>query len=171
MVIWNDTDIPMGYLLTFRTYGTWLHGDLRGSIDRFHNRYGAPYLSPSQVRQTHDRRLLRGQPLLLHPKQRQCVESAVREVCEHRSWVLHAVNVRTNHVHLVLNIGTGNPGRAMNDLKAYATRRRRRDGLWREPHSPWADRGSKRYLWNERSLALASDYVIIGQGDDLPKIE
>jgi REP element-mobilizing transposase RayT len=171
MVIWNDTDIPIGYLLTFRTYGTWLHGDLRGSIDRFHNRYGAPYLSPSQVRQTHDRRLLKGQPLLLHTKQRQCVESAVREVCEHRSWVLHALNVRTNHVHLVLNIGTGNPGRAMNDLKAYATRRMRRDGLWREAHSPWADRGSKRYLWNERSLALASDYVINGQGDDLPKIE
>ena len=24
-------------LITFRAFGTWLHGDLRGSVDRFHN--------------------------------------------------------------------------------------------------------------------------------------
>jgi hypothetical protein len=33
--MWNDTDIPLAYLITFRCYGTWLHGDKRGSIDRF----------------------------------------------------------------------------------------------------------------------------------------
>ena len=169
--MWNDTDVPLGHLLTFRTYGTWLHGDARGSIDRFHNQYGAPYLGTSEVRQTHDRRLLKGEPLLLGIRQRQSVEAALREVCEHRHWVLHALNARTNHVHVVLTIGTANPGRALNDLKAYATRRMRGDGLWREQHSPWADRGSKRYLWTERSLALASDYVINGQGDDLPRLE
>src|SRR5438093_13756827 len=32
-VMWNDTDLPLGYLITFRCYGTWLHGDERGSID------------------------------------------------------------------------------------------------------------------------------------------
>ncbi|MDQ3490280.1 MAG: hypothetical protein M3449_04330 [Acidobacteriota bacterium] len=37
MTTWNDTDIPLAFLTTFRTYGTWLHGDKRGSIDRFHN--------------------------------------------------------------------------------------------------------------------------------------
>src|SRR6185369_556860 len=30
--MWNDTDIPLAYLITFRSYGTWLHGDDRGSI-------------------------------------------------------------------------------------------------------------------------------------------
>jgi hypothetical protein len=40
--MWNDTDLPLGYLITFRCYGTWLHGDERGSIDRFHNRYSPP---------------------------------------------------------------------------------------------------------------------------------
>ena len=34
--------------------------------------------------------------------------------------------------------------------------------------SPWADKGSKRKLWNERSVARAIDYVLNGQGDDLP---
>jgi hypothetical protein len=37
-------------------------------------------------------------------------------------------------------------------------------GDWSKPHSPWADKGSQRYLWNERSLALAIDYVLNGQG-------
>ena len=32
--MWNDTDIPLAYLISFRCYGTWLHGDERGSIDR-----------------------------------------------------------------------------------------------------------------------------------------
>jgi hypothetical protein len=72
---------------------------------------------------------------------------------------------------MVLGMGGTNPSRALNDLKAYATRRLRRDGVWSEQHSPWADRGSKRYLWNHRSLALAVDYVINGQGDDLRKLD
>jgi hypothetical protein len=38
-------------------------------------------------------------------------------------------------------------------------------------HSPWADKGSKRYLWNEESLAAAIDYVLNEQGDDLPDLE
>ena len=36
----EDERIPLGYLITFRGYGTWLHGDRRGSVDRFHNRFG-----------------------------------------------------------------------------------------------------------------------------------
>ena len=48
--MWNDTDIPLGYLITFRCYGTWLHGDERGAIDRLHNRYKSPYLPRSDRR-------------------------------------------------------------------------------------------------------------------------
>jgi REP element-mobilizing transposase RayT len=163
----RERDTPLAYLFTFRSYGTWLHGDERGSTDRFHNRYQTPHLSPSEVRHSHDRRLLKGKPFLLDARQRRSVEWALREVCDHRRWALHAINVRTNHIHLVIGIGDGSAGRALNDRKAYATRRLRRDGLWRAAHSPWADRGSKRYLWSHRSLALAVDYVINGQGDEL----
>jgi hypothetical protein len=35
--------------------------------------------------------------------------------------------------------------------------------------TPWADKGSNRYLWNEKSVALAIEYVVNGQGDDLPE--
>jgi REP element-mobilizing transposase RayT len=169
--MWNDTELPLGYLITFRSYGTWLHGDKRGSIDRFHNRYKAPYLPSSDRRRDLNRRRLESDPLILNASQRHSVDLAVREVCVNREWLLHAFNVRTNHVHSVVSIGAAKPERALNAFKAYATRRMRQDGNWVEPHSPWADKGSKRGLWNERSLALAIDYVINGQGEDLPDLE
>jgi hypothetical protein len=40
-MFWNDSDTPLAYFITFRAYGTWLHGDKRGSVDRHNNRYGA----------------------------------------------------------------------------------------------------------------------------------
>ena len=169
--MWNDTDVPLGYLITFRCYGTWLHGDERGAIDRLHNRYKTPYLPRSDRRRELNERMLRSDPLLLNVCQRQSVEDAVREVCEYKQWLLHPVNVRTNHVHVVVSIGTANPAQALNSIKAYATRRMRRHGSWKEDHSPWADKGSQRYLWNERSLANAIEYVRNGQGDDLPDFD
>jgi hypothetical protein len=45
--MWNNTDTPLAYLISFRSYGTWLHGDPRGSIDRFNNRYRSPYIKPN----------------------------------------------------------------------------------------------------------------------------
>jgi len=169
--MWNDTDTPLGYLITFRCYGTWLHGDERGSIDRFHNRYKSPYLARSDHRRDLNLKEMRSEPLILDTKQRQSVDLALREVCVNREWLLHALNVRTNHVHTVVSIGLIKPDRALNAFKAYATRRMRLDGNWTEPHSPWADKGSQRYLWTEQSLALAIDYVVNGQGGELPDLE
>jgi REP element-mobilizing transposase RayT len=169
--MWNDTDLPLGYLITFRCYGTWLHGDERGSIDRFHNRYKSQYLPRSDRRHDLNQRELKSEPRNLNVKQRQSVDRAIRMVCTHRQWLLHALNVRTNHVHVVVSLGRSKPEQALNAFKAYATREMRQNGNWRETHSPWADKGSKRYLWNERSMALAIDYVINGQGDGLPELE
>src|SRR5712691_9109075 len=103
--MWNDTDIPLAYLISFRSYGTWLHGDERGSIDRFHNRYKSPYISPNEAWQKHNKGLLKSEAIKLDASQRKSVEEAVHENCEIRKWVLRALNVRTNHVHLVVSIG------------------------------------------------------------------
>lgn len=169
--MWNDTDLPIGYLITFRCYGTWLHGDKRGSIDRFHNRYKSAYLPQSDRRQELNKRKLKSQPVILDIKRRRSVSYAIREVCTHHKWHLHALKVRTNHAHSVVSIGQAKPERALNAFKAYATRQMRHDGNWDELHSPWADKGSRRYLWNEVSLAAAIGYVLNGQGDDLPDLE
>jgi len=96
------------------------------------------------------------------------VDAAIRETCAIRKWHLHAVNVRANHVHAVVSIGLIKPERALTAFKANATRQMRQDNFWRHDYSPWAEKGSTRYLWNERSVARAIDYVLYGQGDELP---
>ena len=169
--MWNDTDTPIGYLITFRCYGTWLHGDNRGAVDREHRRYKSPYAPANTNRFGHNQAQLKSEPVLLNALQRACVEQAIQETCSIRKWELHACNVRTNHVHTVVSMGSKKPEIALNAFKANATRDMRERGHWQYAHSPWVDRGSKRYLWTERSLALAIDYVLNGQGGDLPDFD
>ena len=169
--MWNDTDIPLAYLITFRCYGTWLHGDERTSIDRFHHQYRAARIPPNATWRRYNELQLKTEPVILDANRRRSVEDAIREVCKFRGRFLHTVNVRTNHVHAVVTIGRAQPERALNDFKSYSTRRMRENGCWHSDHSPLVDKGSKRHLWNERSVALAVDYVVNGQGDELPDFD
>ena len=170
LIMWNNTDTPLAYLISFRTYGTWLHGDQRGSIDRFHNHYGSPYLAPDSEWHRYNRGLLKTKPLLLTASQRKSIGVAIRESCEVRKWSLLALNARTNHVHSVVTASCS-AELVLNAFKANATRQLRGDGLWPHTFSPWADKGSNRRLWNQQSVARAVDYVLYGQGDDLPEFD
>jgi REP element-mobilizing transposase RayT len=164
--MWNNTETPLAYFISFRSYGTWLHGDQRGSINRFHNQYGTPYLPANKRWQSHNHQKLKTSSLILDAKQRRAVETAIRETCNIRKWTLLAINVRTNHVHSVVTANR-KPSLVLNAFKANATRELRQKGLWIFPFSPWADKGSKRKLLNERSVQRAIDYVVYGQGDNL----
>ena len=82
--MWNDTDVPLAYLISFRGYGTWLHGDERGSIDRHHNRYKSPYIEPNPRWHRHNTEVLDGQPVILDARQRKSVERAIRTTCHFR---------------------------------------------------------------------------------------
>src|SRR6185369_11228899 len=103
--------------------GTWLHGDDRGSIDRFHKRYGAPYLSRSDAWERHNRKQRKSDPFILGARERKSVQKAIRETCSIRNWHLHAINVRTNHVHIVVTANR-KPGLVLDAFKANATRQR-----------------------------------------------
>jgi REP element-mobilizing transposase RayT len=96
---------------------------------------------------------------MLDQPARAVVDAAIREACEHRAWVNHALNVRSNHVHLVVTANTS-PERAMADLKAWGTRRLRERGLAPPLGRMWTAHGSTRYLFDHRSLGMAIDYVV-----------
>src|SRR5437773_11793823 len=162
----NDRSAPVGYLITFRCYGTWLHGDARGSVDRHHRVYGTPTLQPSALRRTHDRDLLKQPPVTLNLGQRSVIESAIRETCNIRRWQLWTVNVRSNHVHSVVTANK-KPEAVLSALKANATRAMREAGLWTSELSPWEFRGSKKYLWDDEQLVNAIAYVEHDQGEPL----
>jgi len=169
--MWNDTDTPLACLITFRCYGTWLHGDERGSTDRVRNIYKSLHIEPSKRWERHNQRSLTLDPVTLNPHQRTSIEQAISDTCTIRGWYLHALNVRTNHVHVVVSTRGRKGSVVLNALKANATRQMRQDGNWTHPHSPWSDKGSSRYLWNERAVAAAIDYVLNGQGKELPNLD
>ena len=171
MAKWNDTDTPIAYLITFRTYGTWLHGDERGSMSRHHNIYGTPKLKhePNWIATNSER--MKREPVVLNAKMRSIVEKAVSENCEFRGWNLYAINVRTNHAHIVVSAGGRKPEPMLNALKSNATRLLRSSGAWNKDKSPWSDKGSNRYIWTAESLARACNYVRDHQGGDLPTFD
>ena len=166
----NDDHTPIAYLITFRSYGTWMHGDERGSIDRHHRGYSTPALPPSARRETIETRLLKQPRVIFDLRQRRAIEHGIKETCYIRKWNLWAVNVRTNHVHCVLTAHF-NAKRVMAALKANASRIMRDTGCWRAPVSPWARGGSTKYIWTEEELRNGIAYVVDGQGPDLQNRE
>jgi len=165
---WNETGIPLAYLITFRCYGTWLHGDERGSIDEFNNKYETVFLPPNKKWYEFNKSKLNYEPVKLNAEMRTEVEAAVRETCKIRVWQIFAINVRTNHIHTVVAVGAASSKKVLSAFKANSTRKMRENKCWLFEHSPWADKGSRRYLWTEKSIEIAVDYVINGQGKPLP---
>ena len=152
------TSRPSAYLLTFRTYGTWLHGDARGSQHHRETAYGTPLLAPSDRWQAAERSLMRQPPVLLDRAARDVVERVASEVCAHRGWMLQAANARTNHVHAVVS-APRDPDDILSTIKAWATRRLVEAGLFERGTHVWSRHGSTVYLWSQESLERALWYV------------
>ena len=90
-MIWDDNEWPLAYLITFRTYGTWLHGDERTSVDlRGQNAYGTRRVAPNGNLSKLMEKNMAESSFLLEDRQRPLVESAIREVCIYRSYSLIA---------------------------------------------------------------------------------
>jgi REP element-mobilizing transposase RayT len=169
--MWNDTDVPLAYFISFRSYGTWLHGDDSGSIDRHNNKYGTPKIPANPHWHSISEARLRHKPFTLDAGSRGSVYRAIKETCEKRNWQLLAINIRTNHVHTVVANSGIKSETILIAFKANSTRHLREDGRWVYEHSPWAEKGSRRRLWNKQSISNAVKYVVNGQGDDLPTFE
>ncbi|MCO6512327.1 MAG: transposase [Aridibacter famidurans] len=162
-----DRTWPEAFFITFRTDGTWFHGDERGSVNRRgKNRVGEPGIRPSKGLRDHEEEMLNARPMRLDHPRRKAVETAIRGVCSHRGYLIHTINVRTNHIHIVVS-ATRKPETVMNEFKSYATRELRKRNLIDRSRRVWARHGSTRYLWTEESVDEAVDYVVLGQGADL----
>ncbi|MBI2767326.1 MAG: transposase [Chloroflexi bacterium] len=95
------------------------------------------------------------------------MKRTILEVCETRGWNLFAINVRTNHVHVVVT-ATAPPERVLNDFKAWCTRRLRECGLASPGVHIWSRHGSTRHLWTDEHVAVAKHYVLYEQDHARP---
>ena len=174
---------PLAYFLTWCTYGTWLPGDERGWIQ-----YGRGLQPPDAVRKLEAQTRMTEDACRLDGEQRDVVNRQIAETCNVRGWELHAVNCRSNHVHVVVTSDRA-PKNVRNQLKAWCTLRlkeleakrrpaddapRSRFGLVSEGHAStptrsvsevairenwWAERGSQRFINDSESLEAAILYV------------
>ena len=158
----DDNEFPLAYLITFRCYGTWLHGDERRSMNRKQNVYGTPRIEPRPGLEDAEVKQRKHPPVTLNARQRSTVEDAVRQVCLYRKYLLNAINVRSNHVHTVVS-AMSKPEPILNSFKSYATRALRDACLLGSNLKPWARHGSTVYLWKEEDVAKALAYVLLGQ--------
>jgi REP element-mobilizing transposase RayT len=155
----------IGFLYTFSTYGTWLHGDERGSVDRKqqHKRLGP---DPKLHRLRQDQ--LKYAPLKLDAAMRKVVREAIEDYCKFKGWDLQEINVRTNHVHCVI-LTDVDSGKVLNGIKARATRLLREAKLVHESRPVWTEGGNRRMIKTEEDLTNAAHYVRERQGADLPE--
>jgi len=160
----DQNSFPLAYLLTFTTYGSWLHGDDRSSHERNRNeRSATKRREPNVPLAERMREELVQPPLSLSGIQREIVTGAIEEVCSHRAYSLRAVNVRTTHVHVVVSKEI-KPEKIVNDFKAYATRSLREAGEFGSDSKIWTRGASTRYLWKPADVSAAIDYVLYSQG-------
>ena len=121
-----DND-PTTLFITWTAYGSWLPGDSRGWKKW---RKGEQQPQPSLEDWCRER--MKEKAVLLDPRSRDAVEDVIHEHAKVRGWELHAVAVRSNHVHVAVTVipKTGNQDyrsadgikRVRDELKANATR-------------------------------------------------
>lgn len=151
---------PLAYFLTWTTYGTWLHGDPRGSVDDAHSTYSTPYVSPNRSRIEFVSTAMREAPLVLSEADRNVVNEAIRRSCEIRRWAVLALNVRSNHVHTVVAASDASPEHAAAILKSWATRALKASGSHPGRSKFWTNQSSTRWLFDEQAVANASTYTM-----------
>ena len=158
---------PFAYLVTWTCYGSRLHGDERGSVDRDHNIPGTLMLAYNAGLREWERSQMKGKPFLIDPGSRFVIVHAISETCTFRGWALLAQNVRTNHVHVVL-AARDDPSRVLHDLKARSTRRLHETHLLGTAERAWSRGGSTRGLFTSQSVEAGIDYALNRQGRALP---
>ena len=151
-----NTDDPIAYLITWTTYGTWLPGDARGW-----NKRGKGFQPPNTPLAQSAAAEMNEPEFLLIQTERDIVEQTIRDHCDHRGWHMHAVSVRSNHVHVVVTARGYDPDTVAAQFKSWGTRRLKK----RTPDrtSFWTERSSARYINTEDDLEAAIVYVLEAQ--------
>ena len=150
---------PLAYFLTWTTYGTWLPGDARGWVHHGEGGPGVPYREPDPAEERKARSRMKAQPVRFDAARRQVVEASIIESCRLRDWPVHALAVRSNHVHLVLTAADRRPERVMTHLKAWASRWLNERTAGTRPARWWTRHGSTRYINSVADLGRAIRYV------------
>jgi REP element-mobilizing transposase RayT len=156
----------MTYLITFSCYGSHLHGDERGTVDRDHNLPGFPTCAPNPNRMQFEAQHMKQAAYLMNVEQRHLVLEGIRSACEKRSWGLIAVHVRENHVHTIVE-APSTPEMIAHALKSFASKHLNLAQLDEPERKRWARHFSRRLLPNRDAVDRAVHCVVANQGEPM----
>ncbi|MEZ6097214.1 MAG: transposase [Pirellulaceae bacterium] len=94
---------------------------------------------------------------IMTPDDREVVEATVLKHCEIRDWSLHAVNARSNHMHVVVTSSGYSPETVRDQFKAWCSQKLK--SSYPERKRFWTEGASRRYLNTEEELEAAVMYV------------
>lgn len=152
-------DEPVGYLITWTVYGTFLQGD-----SRWWKKRNSGEQPPQPLLEQWHRDRLKHDVILLNDDHRKSVESEIEFHCQNRGWKLWVVNARTNHVHVVVTAAGYLGDKIRDQLKANCTREIREIDNRFVDRPVWTTKGDVQFLKKDDDLEKAVVYV--GEAQD-----
>ena len=149
---------PIGYHVTYGTYGTRLHGDERGTVDHSENRYGDPIVGTAEAWQQMEVSHLRFPPRLLSVEQRIAVQELVPQACIRGGWTHIATAAAADHVHQFIRAPVDGV-----DVRKWLKRWVSQGMSTRWPLLPeqvwWAECGSVKWVWTDDYAERVTKYI------------
>ena len=152
-----NTDDPIAYFITWTTYGTWLPGDERG----WNRRGDHESLAPNRFLSEFNASRMKETEFVLNHGDQEIVADTITKHCEIRKWELHAMSVRSNHVHVVVTTPECTPETVRDQLKAWCSRLLKRNHPDRTRF--WTEGASCRWINTNDDLESAMEYVLEAQ--------
>jgi REP element-mobilizing transposase RayT len=149
---------PIAYHITFGTYGTRLHGDERGTVDRATNRPGDPIIGSDPSWWARERNRLNFEPVELTDEQMRFAESVMPSICERGGWTFHTGAGGPDHIHALLTADAEGDAvrkwikRWLGELMSHR---------WARPEGAtwWAEGGSVKWVWEPSYSRNVFDYL------------
>ena len=138
----------LAFHITWGTYGTRLHGDPRGTVDRKRNAYGQPVLKYDEHRWKREQSLLRFPPVIFTRPQMIVVESLLPEICQRGGWIHRAGAAGPDHVHEILT-SRNDPETIRRLLKRWLGQSLAEQCALPDGATWWAECGSIRWIFEE----------------------
>jgi REP element-mobilizing transposase RayT len=149
---------PIAYHITFGTYGTRLHGDERGTVDRSMNQPGDPIIGADRAWWELERNKLKFDPVVLTPEQMRFAESVMPSICERGAWEHRTGAGGPDHIHhLVTSAADGDAVRKW--FKRWLGEAM--SAKWPRPEGAtwWAEGGSVKWVWTGAYYRAVFGYV------------
>jgi REP element-mobilizing transposase RayT len=151
---------PLAYHITFGTYGTRLHGDSRGTVDRTRNKHGDPIIGRNADWHGLEAGKLLGRPVVFDQAVRGRIEQAIRGVCERGGWECHAAACQANHVHALIT--SGDDSKLIRRLLKRWLSQCLNSEVGEDTQTPgrwWAKGGSIKWVWDEAYFENVRRYI------------